>query len=312
MTQEISLTGRCPKCGEALSVPAHLKQFSCMYCGARLSASELVTETDPEPVSAVSGEDAAAYYREHILEVITEHTGLVRHLSKAGYPVAIDNYAAATRTIFDQLNLAWSAGALSLEDAAAEFLDQLAAKWEKDSSWKPGKSKDVLMDGDKFTIAVFLVPMVRRLQLPCCDDFCYELNRQWIARYPKSRWGVGDYDSINAGFKKKFLGLCFITTAVCLQSGKADDCAELTAFRNFRDGYLRACPDGPQLIEDYYDLAPSIVMAIDRTSDSEARYDAIRRTWLEPCFADIQAGRLGSCKERYTAMVRQLQKEYLS
>jgi len=224
----------------------------------------------------------------------------------------VDQYAAGTHTIFQNLNTAWAANVLPMEEAVAHFLDQLDAQWVKDTSWKPGRSRDVLMDADKFTIAVFLVPMVRRLHLPCSEGFCQELHRQWMERYPKSRWELGDYDSINAGFKKKFLGLCFITTAVCLQDGKADDCTELTAFRAFRDGYLRACPDGPQLIEDYYDLAPSIVMAIDRTEDPDARYAAIRQTWLEPCFADLQAGRLAACKERYTSMVRQLQKEYLS
>ena len=41
MAQTEMLQGLCPKCGEKLDVPAHLKQFSCMYCGARLTPSEL-------------------------------------------------------------------------------------------------------------------------------------------------------------------------------------------------------------------------------------------------------------------------------
>ena len=37
------VVGRCPKCMQELRVPEGLEQFSCMYCGARLSQAELVT-----------------------------------------------------------------------------------------------------------------------------------------------------------------------------------------------------------------------------------------------------------------------------
>ncbi len=52
---------------------------------------------------------------------------------------------------------------------------------------------------------------------------------------------------------------CFITTAVCLSMGKADDCEELIAMRLFRDKWLQNQPDGAELIEDYYRTAPAIV-----------------------------------------------------
>jgi len=59
MTEQTMLTGRCPQCGEELHVPAHLKQFSCMYCGARLDASALqITNSAPE--ATVSNEEAQA------------------------------------------------------------------------------------------------------------------------------------------------------------------------------------------------------------------------------------------------------------
>lgn len=314
MSEHTMLTGRCPQCGEELSIPSHLKQFSCMYCGARLDVSDLRTE-EPAPAAVISDEEslaAAEYYKDHILEVISNHKGIEKQLNKRGYEPAIENYAAATEPIFTSLNQAWLAGVLSLEDAVSHFLNQLEKKWEADASWKPGKKKETLQDVDKFTVAIFLVPMIRRMALPCSDPFCQELHKQWRKRYPKSVWQIGDFDTINAGFKKRFLGMCFITTAVCMQEGKPDDCAELTAFRNFRDGYLRACEDGPQLIDAYYDIAPSIVWQIETSSDPDARYTAIRETWLEPCFRDIQAGRLSSCKERYASMVRELEKEYLN
>jgi len=314
MTEQTMLTGRCPQCGEELHVPAHLKQFSCMYCGARLDASALqITNSAPEAtVSNEEAQAAAAYYRAHILEIITNHKGIEKNLNKSGYAPAIEHYASANQMTFTSLDQAWLSGILSMEDAVGHFLDQLEGTWEAGASWKPGHKKENLQDIDKFTIAIFTVPMIRKLDLPCSDPFCQELHKQWMARYPKSPWQIGDFNTINSGFRKKFLGLCFITTAVCLQDGKPDDCAELTAFRNFRDGYLRSCEDGPQLIEEYYATAPSIVWRIEASPDPAARYAAIRENWLEPCYQDIQAGRLASCKERYASMVRELEKEYLS
>ena len=144
-------------------------------------------------------------------------------------------------------------------------------------------------------------------------EFADTLQAVWVERYPKSPFYVGDYETLVGGFrKKKFLGLCFITTAVCEAEGKPDDCAELTAFRAFRDGYLKAQPDGAALIEEYYRIAPTIVMCIDVCGDRDARYAAIREQYLQPCYNALQAGDLAGCKTKYVRMVRDLEREYLS
>ena len=100
--------------------------------------------------------------------------------------------------------------------------------------------------------------------------------------------------------------------AVCEELGKPDDCEELTAFRAFRDGYLRACPDGEALIREYYDIAPGIVTCINLASDRHETYREIRDTWLAPCYDDLQNGRMADCKARYTQMVRTLESRFLS
>lgn len=111
---------------------------------------------------------------------------------------------------------------------------------------------------------------------------------------------------------QKFLGLCFITTAVCQELDKPDDCAELTAFRAFRDGYLAAQPDGEALIREYYNIAPGIVTCINTCSDRHASYERIREQYLTPCYEDLLAGRNADCKTRYVQMVRDLEREYLN
>ena len=143
------------------------------------------------------------------------------------------------------------------------------------------------------------------------EAFCKTLQAEWVRRYPKTPVYLGDYEAISTGFRKKLLGLCFITTAVCQELGKPDDCAELTAFRAFRDGYLASQPDGEALIREYYNIAPGIVTCINTCSDRHATYARIREQYLAPCYEDLLAGRNASCKSRYVQMVRDLEREYL-
>ena len=310
MAQSELLRGLCPKCGETLEIPAHLKQFSCMYCGARLTPAELKAEIPAPTVPDTDVVDSALFYREHVMETITKHIGIEKEVTRSGYAESFDRYLNSCGRIFRELDHAVIYGAITLEDAVSYYLDALKNRWEQEKSWS--KSFNTLLETDKFIIAIYLVPMVRRLQLSISEDYCKILNEEWLRRYPKFPFYLGTYDEMTAGFNKKFLGLCFITTAICRHSGKPDDCEELTAFRGFRDGYLRSCPDGPALIDQYYDIAPGIVLHLELSADRDAKYAAIRETYLEPCFADLQAGRLKQCKERYTNMVLTLKREYLS
>jgi tetratricopeptide (TPR) repeat protein len=104
---------------------------------------------------------------------------------------------------------------------------------------------------------------------------------------------------------------CFITTAVCDSFSKPDDCYELTQFRNFRDNWLLAQPDGKQIVERYYRIAPSIVNAINTTPDKQAVYSDIWNKYLVECLRLIEGGRLEECKAKYMEMVETLERKYL-
>ena len=193
-----------------------------------------------------------------------------------------------------------------LLESANAFLDEL------ELDWAANRNRNGARDDDKMVIAIFLVPAIRKLELPTSEAFCETLQAEWVRRYPKTPFYLGDYEAISTGFRKKLFGLCFITTAVCEELGKPDNCEELTAFRAFRDGYLRACPDGEALIDEYYSIAPGIVSCINVCENRAEKYAAIREKWLEPCYQDLLAGRQASCKARYVEMVRSLEREYLS
>ncbi len=302
---QMFFTIQCPQCSRELQIPTELEAFSCMYCGARLSKDQFVPQ-----IPAGEGAEAKAYYEAHVLQAITDHLGIDKLVTNSEYADAFARYQKSCEETFRQLDSAVRAGAYTVEDAAVFFLDRLEQHWQEDKRRKMRKS--VMLDTDKFVIAVFLVPMVRELKLSVSEPYCEALQKNWCARHPKSPFYLGTYDEMTAGFQKKLLGLCFITTAICTQEGKPDDCEELTAFRAFRDGYLTSCPDGPALIEEYYDIAPGIVLHIELDRNKEKIYRDLRKTYLQPCYEDLQNGRLPQCKARYTKMVRDLERKYLS
>lgn len=307
---EQTLTGNCPQCGHTLKVPAELEKFSCMYCGARLTQAELVTQMQPADQTQVT-EGAAAAYEDALSQLsqcVTNWRGYQKKITRNEFVSAFSEYEAACTPVIALLNVGVCASPDTpdalVQKAAQRMLDDLADAWKD----KPRTQQE----DDKIIVAIFFVPLVRKLALPVSEDFAAELQRQWVARYPKSPFYLGDYESIAGGFRKKFLGLCFITTAICEAEGKPDDCEELTAFRAFRDGYLKSQPDGQSLIDEYYNIAPGIVRCIDLCSSRQETYAKLRRTYLTPCYEDIQAGELARCKARYIQMVRDLQNEYLS
>jgi hypothetical protein len=104
---------------------------------------------------------------------------------------------------------------------------------------------------------------------------------------------------------------CFLTTACLEYRGLPDDCDELRILRDFRDGYLRSLPEGEELIEEYYRIAPTIVERIKRSDfapDVFARlYDDLVRT----CVDLIRAGNNREALEVYCAWVRFLKLKYL-
>jgi len=103
---------------------------------------------------------------------------------------------------------------------------------------------------------------------------------------------------------------CFITTAVCFSLGKPDDCEKLRLIRNFRDTWLREQPEGKKLIEEYYQIAPQIVEAIDKISERNEIYREIYGDYIVPCIEMIQAKHNKACLAIYQAMVYSL-KHYI-
>lgn len=104
-------------------------------------------------------------------------------------------------------------------------------------------------------------------------------------------------------------GGCYITTATCEEYGKPDNCYELTAFREFRDNWLKYQPDGRALIERYYQTAPSIVETINRQPNRADIYRHLRDKYLSKCLLYIEQQENEKCKDLYVAMMEYLFEE---
>jgi hypothetical protein len=115
------------------------------------------------------------------------------------------------------------------------------------------------------------------------------------------------------GFKKKVQPppkdncCCFLTTACITARGLAEDCPELTTLRAFRDGWMRALPNGDALIERYYEVAPKIVQWIEAQADATAILDGIYHRVVRPTVALIEAGETRAALELYGSAVERLQ-----
>lgn len=299
--------GICPQCNHTLQIPAELVTFSCMYCGARLRQDELILPG----ASADDRDEAIAYVKAHLTEALTEYSGYEKKITKKDYASAFASYEQGIEKTYAALDRACNTCPAQRSELIGQtvtaFIDGAEAL-AKASSEKKQKQERALFDS-KMIIALFLVPAVRHLNLSVSEDYTDTLHKEWMRRFPDNPFRPATYEEIISGFRKGVL--CFITTAVCAAEGKPDDCAELTAFRAFRDGYLAACPDGKALIDEYYDIAPAIVNAIDYCGESAAVYTELREIFLSRCYQDLLAGRNEECKAEYTNMVQSLKHRYL-
>jgi hypothetical protein len=102
---------------------------------------------------------------------------------------------------------------------------------------------------------------------------------------------------------------CFLATACVEYAGLPDDCEELRIMRRFRDEYVSRLPEGPALIQNYYQAAPGIVRRIQADGQRDLIFGYML-TRLREVTALIQAGRQAEAHELYMREYRTLQARY--
>ena len=290
----------CPGCGRAVDIPDGMDACFCTFCGTKVARP-----ASPAPSAGEASPLDAAALAQELAELMVHRRTLAHQFERNTYEPQFRAYQAELSPLVIRLESALadrSDRTAALEEVAAAWLDALAQLWTK------GSRKNSPHYEDQHLMAVFTIPALRDLPQPCGEELAKAVQAQWVARWPKTPIGLGSYQEITEGFRKR---LCYITSAVCRTQGKADDCYELTAFRRFRDQVMLASEEGRRMVEEYYRLAPAIVTTIQLCQDPPAVYDAVYREYLLPCLRLLEKGDEEGCRDKYVEMVRHMEKTYL-
>lgn len=301
MEQEM-INLKCTNCGKEIQIPADLEEFSCLYCGAKHRMEDLLPKTAP------ADETDRSYVEAHLLDCIRSYPDYYKSFTRKKYEEAYLAHREGTRETWEAMDRYVCAQPNRREALLNDFTNLFLAQWEAYQSTGKKSGRKRREFADKLTLAWFTVPAILDLDLSVGREFCAGLRDKFNARYPDNVFQLGSFEEIKGGFRKK--GFCFVTTAVCAAEGKADDCAELTAFRAFRDGWMAQTEQGRALIAEYYETAPAVVAAMRYGDDEAARCAELRRDWLTPCYEALQRGDEEGCKNLYVDMMHTLRARY--
>lgn len=312
---------KCPHCNEQMQAPADRDSILCMFCGKKIdlvkTEGSIRVAADTNGLSGSAFTDPAKYQENlqfvlsHTGAVCKDHTAKVRAFKKNTYPALFKQHKEENYAFYTAVKSV-------LDSAAAEELDgvyrQIAGAFIREQEQTLGQTRKKnekfsrQMDKNMFMV-IYVIPAVKSLQDDKADKLADVICGEWRKAFKDSSISAADYDTINGGFKRK---LCYVTTAVCRNLDKGEDCEELRLIKDFRDSYLSSTKEGRALIEEYYDIAPTLVKRIDKDIEAQAKYLWLWNTYLAPCIGYIKAGLQEDCKETYCDMIEKLRAEYMT
>lgn len=294
----------CPHCGKELQIPDDAEHLVCMYCARPIDVKAALSK--PEDDSGETYERLMAQAESLLKDEVFRTKVEMRELKQSNYDKLFEEYQAALRPALQTYSLAATESDLAVGRFADALFRRFIGQLEREGV---KKESDYRFFDCRYMIVAFTIPAILELHTPSAEALADRFLEIWNEHYPKNRLGKSSYESISGGFRKK---LCFITTAVCSSLGKGDDCAELNAFRKFRDGWLAQAPEGREKIREYYLFAPMIVREIDRSPQKDLVYRGIWESSLAPCLKKIESGDFEACAKRYEKMVLSLEQEWLN
>lgn len=298
--------GTCPRCQEKIQVPDDREKILCMYCGEEILVSEALGEEKKETDYVAYGEN----YNQAmsgLKETIRTCYKPMQDFKKNLYEGVFDAFYSSHRPMFEAMEYVYRHD----EDPErwlrkmADCLIEETREELKNCKYR-GQKNQRLLDYN-FLISVYLVPAMLKYPAQMSEPFADCLIAAWNEAFQTSI-GKARYDDIDNGFHRK---LCYITTAVCESLGKGTDCRELTLLKAYRDRQLAATPEGRALVDEYYDIAPTIVKRINRQPDRVRVYQSMYEDYLLPCIQDIEEQNYETCKARYQEMVLALKEKYM-
>lgn len=158
-------------------------------------------------------------------------------------------------------------------------------------------------------MVAYFLPLLGEMESEKKEDLIKAITERWNKQIPDAKIAYTSYENIKKGFRRSVF--CYITTAVCRSLGRPDDCYELNTLRDYRDSYLLSSDEGREMVQEYYNIAPTIVKRIDKKAEADKIYKDIWNTYLSPCITMIENGENEKCRDLYSSMVRKLEAQYL-
>ncbi|MBR4169929.1 MAG: hypothetical protein IKR47_09390 [Lachnospiraceae bacterium] len=239
--------------------------------------------------------------------MLSDSADYMNRFKRDTYADAFSDYLEHNRPLLDAIEEEYIQ-----TDQPADVIDRLtdafvsSAKAEYDAQ-KKSKRTNYLIDHNTMMV-VYVLPALQEYTGTVSEALTKALTDKWNATFTQYQIKPGTFSEINGGFKRK---LCYVTTAVCLSIGKTEDCSEIRILKDYRDGFLAYESDGKKLIEEYYDIAPTIVNRINKEENASETYREIYRNYISPCIDLIGENRLQDCKDLYVQMMRTLQQQYI-
>lgn len=226
---------------------------------------------------------------------------------KATYDNRMDSLKKTYEELLEETASACDASEGALESLAACVPEYVAERLAA----QPSRRKREMRSLDhKMNMVSYFLPLMGLVPTEKAQQLTQRMVEIWNEKMPEYKIGHSTYEGIRGGFKKGLF--CYITTAVCRSLDKPDDCYELTALRRYRDDYLLMSDGGRELVEEYYNIAPTIVKRINREKNPGEIYRGIWQEYLRPCIRLIEENRNEECREVYSRMVRKLEKDYMT
>lgn len=298
--------GTCPKCHEKIQVPDDRKKIICMYCGEEISVSRALGEQKETSSEAYTENQNHAL--EGLNDLIRTCHKPMQNFKRDLYEGVFDTFYASHRHMLEAMEYVYQ-----YTDDPDNWLQKMtecilnAAGDDLDTYRFKGQKSQRLLDHN-FLLSVYLIPAVLKYPAEMSEPFADLLIASWNDTFHTSI-GKARYDDINNGFRRK---LCYITTAVCEYLGHGSDCYELQLLKDYRDHYLDITPQGHALVEEYYNIAPTIVKRINRQPDRSRVYQRLYEDYLLPCIRCIEAKDYEACMVGYREMVLALKEAYMN
>lgn len=300
--------GTCPRCHEKIQVPDEREKIICMFCGEEISVDEALGKKETTKVSLTEYEENREAARQFLRQIIENCENPMVDFKRDRYADVFDRYYAEHRPLFEAVDLMYT-NAEQPEECLKELSGHLVQVTKEELQKQKSRRKQDQKQLDyNFLVSVYLIPTMLKYPAAFTDPLAELLVRDWNEAF-HTHIGKAKFDDIASGFRKK---LCYITTAVCTSLGKGTDCYELSVLKRYRDEQLETTKEGHELVEEYYNIAPTIVKRMEKQPDKERIYRELYEDYLLPCIHEIENQEYEACQDRYQEMVLELKRQYLN